>query len=132
MSVPITKNPSLKLVEFKGKSKKVQEIQQLINDIIIVLNDSYTNINELKNDVSLVKTICQLVVNHDCKTITNDDYENIIISVITRLFPDKSNPDELDKLKASIQFVFEECKIKRIGTISKSLYSVKSWILKKL
>lgn len=123
-------NP-LKLVPLKrsllGFHSHAQIVENIVNHI-----QSLGNLDEIKKDPEYVLYVCRLVESCDFKGKKKPDKKQLVIDIISRLYPEMRNETDLKSLDTLIEFLHSNKRIKKISNILKYAYGFSSWLLKKI
>jgi hypothetical protein len=122
-------NPSLALVKLKGNAKKQQLKMNLINDIKQYITTNIPNFADLKRDLSLIETCCNLCEN---SKVPAENKEECVTTALIQLIPELNNEQDLKFIKASIQYIVSSGLVNKIPNSAKIYRSLTSWVKKKV
>lgn len=122
----------LKLVSLKHTMKKHIAVNDMKNSICDAVR-SFPNYQELKQDVNLVKYVCNCI---ESTYVSSNDKEKIdkkqlVIDIFVCLFPELNNLDQINRIVSLITFLHDNKDIHNLG-VSKVIWNQLSSIKKNL
>jgi hypothetical protein len=101
--------------------------------LLIEISDIITKIAEfqkLKNDPELILLICRILEVKLPKNDTNIDKKELVVSIYQKIFG-AITPEEIATLKSSVQFLYDNGKIKGASMIKAGWAILKEFIFRK-
>ena len=126
----MSKNTNLSLVSAKGALKAKIGSNLLFKDIINQIQ-SFGDINDLKNDKTLLEHICKLVENADSVKLEGKDKRDLVIKILIHLFPVLNNEQDIKNIGNDIDYLCSKDIVKQVSIVTKVSNCLYQSILKK-
>lgn len=102
---------------FKNSAKNVMLKNELIAFIITEIQ-KIPNYQELKNNLELIRFVCNMLENLITNNKENIDKKQTVIEIISQLFCSFSEDDK-KAISNQVQFLFDNKFIKKVSTVKK-------------
>ena len=120
---------SSNLIPLKNNLKNVSDLSNL-KQMVICKVQSLPNYQTLKNDVELILYACNVLENaHADLKCAKTNKRQLIVSVFTELF--NLNDEEQLLLNNTVQFLYDNRKIKQVKQVYVVANAFKNWLIKK-
>ena len=103
--------------------KKGNIIDTIVSQIVEI-----PEFSSLKGDLEIAKYVCN-IVEHLVSKKSGIDKQDIVVQALTKVF--NLNYEEQAVLRTTIQFLWDNKQIKKVGNIKIAMSSIGSWVTKK-
>lgn len=124
-----TTNP-LKLVKLKrnllGFHSHAQIVESIVNHITAL-----GELSEVKKDPEYILFVCRLVETCEFKGSKKPDKKQIVLDIVTRLYPELRNDQDLKSMSTMIDFLHANHRIKGVSKLVKVTSCVADFFVRK-
>ena len=132
MQNPPLKNPKLNLVTLQPKLKRLDILRQLKADIASVFLSKVAAPADIANQHDLCVFALSLVrANNGKIVLTNQEEEDIVVSLLLQIFPQLNNDFDLARLKSFVQFIDEQGLVAEVSQLKVGCATISNLFKKK-